>query len=109
MTENIFNNQRAIPAKLTAFGFQLDANIYTYEQPLLDQAFTLTVVVTLPNTVTTTLIDQETGAPYTLHLVTNNTGDFVARVRKQRYKPFKHSALNRMSLPRNKLAPSSNM
>lgn len=82
MTENIFNNQRAIPTKLTTFGFQGDAHTYTYKQPLLDQAFTLTVTVTLPNNVTTTLSDQETGEPYTLHLAANNTGDFVARVRE---------------------------
>jgi len=40
------------------------------------------VTVTLPNTVITELIDNETQQPYTLHLTASNTGNFVAQVRQ---------------------------
>lgn len=77
----IFKNQRAQTEKLLQFGFQKRGKQFVSQTPLNHQAFTLTVTVTLPDTVLTELTDNETQQPYTLHLNPNNTGEFVAQVR----------------------------
>ena len=78
----IFKNKRAKTENLLKTGFQKRGQQFVRQQPLLNQAFTLTVTVTLPDTILTELIDNETKQPYTLHLNANNTGDFVAKVRE---------------------------
>lgn len=82
IAELIFKNQRAQAEKLLKAGFQKRGQQFVQQQPLLAAAFTLTVTVTLPNTVITELIDNETQQPYTLHLIASNTGNFVAQVRQ---------------------------
>jgi len=82
ISQQLFKHQRGNAEKLQAIGFQQQSNHYVRQQPLLAGAFQLTLTVTLPNQVTTTLIDNETQLPYTLHLQPQNSGEFVARVRE---------------------------
>jgi len=81
LSQQIFQTLRGRRSALLAAGFKPVATQLMRQQPLLD-TFQLTIVVTLPNTVTTTLIDTETQQPYTLHLDPQNTGKFVAKVRE---------------------------
>lgn len=78
----IFKNQRGRTEKLLKAGFQKRGQQFVQQQSLMADAFTLTVTVTLPSTVVTELIDNETAQPYTLHLNESNTGEFVAQVRE---------------------------
>lgn len=82
IAESIFKNQRGRTEKLLKAGFQKRGQQFVSQSPFLADAFTLTITVTLPHTVITELIDNETQQPYTLHLNANNTGDFVAQVRE---------------------------
>ncbi|AVK64550.1 hypothetical protein C5Z26_10715 [Lactobacillus sp. CBA3606] len=82
MAQTIFKAQRGQLAQLLKMGFTHYNHDLIRSQPLLAPTFTLTITVTLPNTVTTTLIDNATQQPYTLHLAASNTGTFVATVRK---------------------------
>jgi len=82
ISQQLFKQQRGNAEKLQAIGFQHQADHYVRQQPLLAGAFQLTITVTLPNQVITTLIDTETQLPYTLHLQPQNSGEFVARVRE---------------------------
>ncbi|AVK61981.1 hypothetical protein C5Z25_09440 [Lactobacillus sp. CBA3605] len=82
MSQAIFKDQRGQLEQLLKIGFIRHNHDLIRSQPLLAPTFTLTLTVTLPNTVTTTLIDNATQQPYTLHLAASNAGAFVASVRK---------------------------
>ena len=72
---------RLMMEKLEPFGFRFDNGLYTYEQGLLNEAFQLFVRVSEGGTVSTLLIDADSGEPYILHLVKNAQGAFVGEVR----------------------------
>jgi hypothetical protein len=67
--------------KLLAYGFQEIEGALRYQTPIKEGMFLLTIV--LGKTPTSTLIDQETGDPYVLHLLPHTTSGFAAEVRKE--------------------------
>lgn len=76
---NIFENRQPITDKLLAFGFTQHQSTFTYTAPLVSG---LNITVTVAGTqVNATVLDPETGDPYTLYLHAGNTGAFVAQVR----------------------------
>lgn len=82
MITDLFSQQRGQADKLIAYGFKAIAPQYTLTQLLSVANFELTITVSLPNTVTTTVIDRDTQTPYTLYLNASSTGSFVAQVRE---------------------------
>lgn len=77
--DDIFKHRQPDPEKLRNFGFTHDQALWRYQTPLV-QGFELVVTIK-GNTVTTTVIDQDTGLPYVLHLDPANSGLFVGQIR----------------------------
>jgi len=77
--DTIFKNRQPDQTKLAAYGFNQQNGQWRY-QTLLALGFELTVTVA-GNTVTTPVIDQESGLPYVLHLAPANSGQFVGQIR----------------------------
>lgn len=67
--------------KLLAYGFKEAGGVLTYQTPIKEGMFSLTIV--LGKTPTSNLIDIETGDPYVLHLLPHTTSGFAAEVRKE--------------------------
>ena len=67
--------------KLLAYGFREIEGALCYQTPIKEGMFLLTIV--LGKTPTSSLIDQETGDPYVLHLLPHTTSGFAAEVRKE--------------------------
>ncbi|MFD1484904.1 MmcQ/YjbR family DNA-binding protein [Lacticaseibacillus baoqingensis] len=77
--DDIFKHRQPDAAKLKHFGFTYDQAQWRYQTPLV-QGFELVVTIK-DDTVTTTVIDQESGLPYVLHLDPANSGMFVGQIR----------------------------
>lgn len=77
---SLFASGEPNPEKLIQNGFTRTQAGYFRESSLMD--FTLRVSVGDTGEVRAELIDPETDAPYTLHLVDNAAGNFVGEVRK---------------------------
>ncbi|WP_390409947.1 MmcQ/YjbR family DNA-binding protein [Lacticaseibacillus jixiensis] len=77
--DDIFKHRQPDAAKLKHFGFTHDQDQWRYQTPLV-QGFELVVTIK-DDTVTTTVIDQESGLPYVLHLDPANSGMFVGQIR----------------------------
>lgn len=75
----IFLNLKPDSQKLAAHGFTCANGQWTNTSPLIS-GFTLTVQLSKA-TITTTVTDLASGAPYVLHLNPANTGTFVSQVR----------------------------
>ena len=76
---SIFHNRQPDADKLKAYGFTKQAGAWHYTQELVP-GFELQVTIK-GDTITTPVIDRESGLPYVLHLDLANSGMFVGQVR----------------------------
>lgn len=79
ISDAIFNNLQPDEKKLADFGFTQDGDQWRYNKTLAP-GFELSITIT-GNTITTPVIDQESGLPYVLHLNPANSGQFVGQIR----------------------------
>ena len=82
MQEKIIKNKKADIKKLESFGFKKYNNGYKYVTHLMNNDFTLTILLLENNKLTTELIENETNELYTLHL-TDAEGNFVGQIRDE--------------------------
>lgn len=83
MNEIIFKNRKLNTAKLIAYGFEKQGEIYTYSVELSDGQMKLTVTVANNGVITTTVIDNTYGEEYVLHRVAGATGSFVGQIKTE--------------------------
>ena len=76
-------NQKPKILSLLAFGFRLENGKYLYTTRLLEDQFTLTVIVEQNGQFTTRLVDNDSGELYVLHEVASAQGAFVGRLREE--------------------------
>ena len=79
----MFKDAKVDFEKLEKFGFILKNDIYEYKTTLLNDEFTMYIFVDKQGNVTTKLIDNNFNSEYTLHLVEDNVGEFVGKVRQE--------------------------
>lgn len=79
----IFKNKTADLEKLKKFGFEKTGDRYVYSTEILDNQFKMTVTIDSSGDVQTELFDFEAEEVYTLHLVSEASGEFVGRVRSE--------------------------
>ncbi|WP_461215959.1 MmcQ/YjbR family DNA-binding protein [Lacticaseibacillus sp. GG6-2] len=77
--DSIFHNRHPDDAKLAAYGFTHENDRWQLKRQLIP-GFTLIITIT-GQQVTTTVIDDESGDPYVLHLDPANSGLFVGQIR----------------------------
>lgn len=77
--DEIFKNRKPDATKLKNFGFIHENDQWRYQTPVAS-GFELTVTIK-GDTVTATVIDQDSGLPYVLHLDPANSGMFVGQIR----------------------------
>ena len=80
MAELTFKDKKIDFNRLVTFGFQLSGTSYTYQTPIVDNQFLLTVTATKPNQLTTHVTDMSTNEEYVLHLTPQAHGKFVGEV-----------------------------
>ena len=78
-----FQNRKPDFEKLRACGFKENAEGFSFQTELVGGEFLLTVRITRAGEVQTELVEKEFGEPYTLHLVEDAAGSFVAKVREE--------------------------
>lgn len=81
MNEMFFQNRKANPEKLLAYGVDQDNSGYRYTTEIADGHFRLVVSITDNGEVRTQVIDKETGDEYILHRAAKATGAFVGMVK----------------------------
>lgn len=79
MFEDIFQRRRMNVEKLLAYGFYKEKR-YQYCVGIMNDSFTLSVLIDEKGQVNTDLIERQTGEPYMLYK-TNATGAFVGEIR----------------------------
>lgn len=83
MTEAHFRQKKPNIAKLVAFGFERQDNVYCYRCALADGLMRLTVCVAPQGDVTARVIDCAAEEEYILHRVPEATGPFVGQIRAE--------------------------
>ena len=78
-----FQSRKPDFEKLRACGFQESEAGFSFQTELLDGQFTLTVKISRAGEVRTELVEKDFGEAYTLHLVEEAGGSFVAKVREE--------------------------
>ena len=78
---SIFNNKKVNLSRLLQFGFVQTESGYIYRKTLSESGFLLNVHITPQGEISTEMIDPSLNELYTLHLVDNATGGFVATVK----------------------------
>ena len=82
MTEKLFRHKKAVPEKLSAYGFTNDGKSYHYVKTIANGDMELTVTVS-GGRVSTKLIDVASNEEYVLHLVKNAAGSYIGGIRKE--------------------------
>ena len=80
MFENIFLRKKAVPDKLTAYGFRQENELLRYITDILSGSFVLSITIDRKGTVETSLIEKENGEEYVLYK-TNTVGSYVGEIR----------------------------
>lgn len=83
ITKEIFKNKVVNFSKLIPFGFEVKNNQYIYKTKIMDNQFSLTIVIDNAGDMHTKVIDTATNDEYTLFLVDGVTGSFVGRVKAE--------------------------
>lgn len=83
MPEEIFKNCQIDFSKLITYGFQKEENNYVYQTTIINDTFSLKVIITEPQKVTVEVYDLMTNFPYTNYRVEKETGSFVTKVREE--------------------------
>ena len=79
----IFKNKTVNCEKLIRLGFEKVGDRYVYSTEIFDNQFKMTVKIDGSGNVETELFDLAAEEIYTLHLVTEASGEFVGRVRSE--------------------------
>lgn len=79
---SIFQHKKPNISKLIAFGFKKIDAMYSYAMPLMENQFTLYVLI-IENDIKTKLIDNATEDEYVLHQMPDVSGKFVGLVRME--------------------------
>ena len=80
---NIFKRKKVCIPKLAVYGFSQNDDMFSYQTVLPGSDFSMTVEITWEGSVKATIIDTETGEPYTLHLSDSASGSFVGGVKME--------------------------
>ena len=83
MPEEIFKNCQIDFSKLITYGFQKEENNYVYQTTIINDTFSLKVIITELQKVTVEVYDLMTNFPYTNYRVEKETGSFVTKVREE--------------------------
>lgn len=68
--------------KLIEYGFQKVEQVYILNKNILDGSMKVTITISGQD-ISSTIVDNDTGEEYTLHLVESFAGNFVGRVREE--------------------------
>lgn len=79
--KNIFKNLTLNVNRLSSYGFEKGDECYCLNKFLMNGIFTLHVYIFPDETVKTSIIDNETGEPYTLIDAPEATGPFIGKLR----------------------------
>lgn len=82
MFNEFFKNKAPLIDKLISFGFQKQADYFSYTTRILDDQFSLEISIDKNGEVGTKLIDTFTHDLYTLHLVEDAQGAYVGEIRQ---------------------------
>ncbi len=82
MFEDIFRKRKLNAERLTRYGFEPKDSGWSYTTAIMDNAYTLHVLVAENGDVDTELAEAETGEPYTLYKTTAS-GVFIGKVRTE--------------------------
>ncbi len=80
MFEDIFKRRKAIPSKLLEYGFVQDGDNFQYRTSIMNDEFSLLIVINANENVNTILTEKESGEEYVLYK-TNAQGSFVGEIR----------------------------
>ncbi|WP_258956423.1 MmcQ/YjbR family DNA-binding protein [Enterococcus malodoratus] len=80
--ELFFKHKKINPAKLLAYGFEKNAEHYTYETTIMEDEFRLTVTIEDTGTIETKLVELASAEEYVLHR-TSAAGSFVGSVKAE--------------------------
>lgn len=69
--------------QLISYGFREEAGVLVYETPLMDKQFSMKVAIMEDGTVSSEIMELETGETYILHLVKEAAGSFVGSIREE--------------------------
>lgn len=92
--DEIFKDKRCDKKLLAAFGFSQTNGNYEYAEEILNGQFRLTVKIGRSGRIEAELVEAEFRDKYTLHLVPNATGQFVASVKSEYCRVLKSIAQN---------------
>ncbi len=81
MFEELFLQKKIQPQRLLSYGFVAESDCFRYRTEIMDGSFLLTVRITQPDKVDTTLQEIDSGEEYILYR-TDAEGVFVGAVRK---------------------------
>lgn len=81
--ETIFKNKKPVFDKLNNFGFIRNNEGYVYNTSIMDDRFTMSVMIEKTGNISSKIIDKETNEEYVLHRVLNASGNFVEQIRKE--------------------------
>lgn len=82
MFNEYFKSKAPIADKLISFGFQKQADVFSYSTNILDDQFSLEITINQNGEVGTKLIDTFTQDLYTLHLVEDAQGAYIGEIRQ---------------------------
>lgn len=83
MPEIKFKNRKLNTEKLLSFGFEKAENVYIYHADLACGQMKLTVKIDTEEKIYTTVVDNNSGEEYVLHLVTGAAGPFVGQIKTE--------------------------
>ena len=78
---DIFKNKTPDFQKLLKFGFIKENDLYTYKALIDDSQMTLSVTIDKEKNIKTKITDNDFGEEYVLHLMPENTGEYVGKIR----------------------------
>ncbi|MBR0385180.1 MAG: MmcQ/YjbR family DNA-binding protein [Erysipelotrichaceae bacterium] len=80
--ERVFQFRRFMPEAMRSFGFSECNGSFSYETPIMDGIFTVSVTVT-NGTLKGTVLDSQSGEEYILLKVRSADGNYVTKVREE--------------------------
>ncbi|MBQ8671014.1 MAG: MmcQ/YjbR family DNA-binding protein [Alphaproteobacteria bacterium] len=80
---DIFKNKRPNFQKLMKFGFVRKNQVYTFNTPMNNAQFILSVEVQENGKVSSKITDIDFGEEYVLHLVPDATGEYIGKIRTE--------------------------
>ena len=81
--DKIFQRKSIIVSNLEPYGFVFEGKSYIYKKTLEDSGLVIQVTISVDGKASAKIIDTAIGEPYTMHLASSASGEFVGRVRNE--------------------------